>query len=123
MDKYRSLTLALAVAIMFVPASVYIKKFAEINKPIQESVTFDPVACYECKSCSCRFSTSQGGAYILNRYDKTVCKVDYNEINRGVREGLSSMTVNMQIRDYKEFEDCAKWYSQHPSSFGRQAYN
>ncbi len=118
MEKYKPLFLALAVAILFIPLSIHIRKFANIDRPLKYAVNFNPMECYACRGCPCEFTLDDDSSYLLNRYDKSVCKVDYNEINRGMREGLTNMSVEMSIRDYREFSDCLKWYSEHPSTYG-----
>ena len=118
MEKYKPLFLALAVAVLFVPLALYVRKFTEIDRPLRYSVSFNPTECYACRGCPCEISLNDGKDYVLNRYDKSVCKIDYREINRGMREGLTNMSVEMSIPEYREFSDCLKWYSEHPSTYG-----
>lgn len=117
MEKYKPLFLALAVSILFFPLAFYVRKFAQIDTPKHLEVSFNPTACYQCRDCSCEFTLDDGSSYKLSKYDKTVCKVGQDPINEGLKKGLDYMTVEMKVPEYRQFMDCIKWYSNHPSTF------
>jgi hypothetical protein len=117
MEKYKPLFLALAVSILFFPLAFYVRKFTQIDTPAHLKVGFNPLACYQCRECSCEFTLNDGDTYKLSQYDKTICKVGQDAINEGLNNKLSYMTVEMKVPEYRKFMDCLKWYSNHPSSF------
>ena len=116
--KYKPIFLALIVSILFFPMAFWIRKFTQIDPVVRPKVGFNPVECYQCKECSCEFTIDSGESYRLSRYDKTVCKVGHEAINKGIKEQLSYMTVEMRIPEYRQFIDCLRWYSKHPSTYG-----
>jgi hypothetical protein len=117
-EKYKPLFLALMVAILFLPMAFWVRKFTLLDPVVRPKVAFNPLQCYQCRECSCEFTLEDGLSYRLGRYDKTICKIGHEEINEGIDKRLSYMTVEMKIPEYREFIDCLKWYSKHPSTYG-----
>jgi len=115
MESLKSIFLALAVGILFVPLAMSVKKFATYDTAINFSVTFDPVTCYGCKDCPCKYTLNNGDSYILSSFDKRHCTTDHEKINEGIKNNMESITIDLKVKEYRKFFDCLKWYSAHPT--------
>ena len=105
MQKSKALLIGLFLAILLIPITMYIRKFNRLEALERHKVKFDPITCYECKDCPCEFTLDDNKVYLLNKYDKTVCKIGYKEINKGIEKGLTSMTVELSVSEYMTFSD------------------
>lgn len=115
MESLKSIFLALAVAILFVPLAISVKKFTSYDTSINFRVTFDPVTCYGCKGCPCKYTLNNGDSYILSSYDKRQCTTDHEKINEGIKENAERITIELEVEEYRKFYDCLRWYSAHPT--------
>jgi len=115
MESLKSIFLALAVAILFIPLAFFVKKFATYDTATNFRVTFNPATCYECKDCPCKYTLNNGDSYILSSYDKKYCITDYEKINEGIESRSDIITVELTVKEYRKFYDCLKWYSLHPT--------
>ncbi len=115
MENLKIVFLALAVAILFIPFALVVKKFTSYDTATNFRVSFDPVTCYACKECPCKYTLNNGKSYLLSSHDKNYCTTDHKEINEGVEKGLERITIELKVKEYSKFYDCLRWYTYHPT--------
>lgn len=116
MNSLRTAILAFSIALLFIPMVLIVKKVTSYDNSVNFRVSFDPVSCYDCKDCPCKYTVNNGDSYILSSFDKNQCTSDHDKINEGIEKGLDSITVEMSVKQYRKFFDCVKWYSLHPTT-------
>ena len=115
MEGLKPIFLALAVAILFVPFAIIVKKFSTYDTATNFRVTFDPITCYQCQDCPCKYTLNNGDSYILSSHDKNYCTTDHEKINEGIKESAERITIELEVPAYRKFYDCLKWYTVHPT--------
>jgi len=116
MENAKFTAIALVVFFISLPLFLSVKKVVSYDISTNFRVSFDPITCYKCRDCTCKYTVNNGDTYILNKTDKNRCTTDHEIINKGIKAGAKEVTVEFEVPEYAKFFDCIKWYSLHPSS-------
>lgn len=115
MDAYKGPFLAVAILILLAPFGFYVKQFTQLNSQPGVSVEFNPMECYACVDCPCKYTLNDTKDFVLSSNDKSLCKIPYEHVQKGITDKSSYMKIRLEPERYKNLFDCLSWYSTHPS--------
>ena len=115
MEGIKTAIIIASLVLFFIPTTMIVKKFTSYDTAVNFRVSFDPVTCYACRDCPCEYELNNGDKYFLTSYDKNYCTTDHEEINTAIENELDRITIELEIPEYRNFYDCLKWYTTHPT--------
>ena len=111
-EKRRNMIISVVVLIIVVSGFIFFNLYSGQNPLSSHKISFNPVSCFSCYGCFCRYTVDEEESYILNESNKRKC-LEYTMKDGDIEK--REVTVTLSGRKFKDFIECVKKYRDNSS--------